>query len=60
MARELKLGSVGLMEAVKVASQSCHELAYWAQAAWGILQRIPQEAISQLESTMPEEVSFRL
>lgn len=57
VARELKLGSVGLMEAVKTASLSCHELAFWAQAAWTSLQRIPKDALDAVEASVPEEVS---
>lgn len=55
VARELKLSSVGLMDAVKAASQTCHELAYWAQQAYIVLQTIPQAAIAQVELNMPEE-----
>eukprot|EP00026_Physarum_polycephalum_P001678 Phypoly_transcript_01680.p1 GENE.Phypoly_transcript_01680~~Phypoly_transcript_01680.p1 ORF type:complete len:815 (+),score=170.21 Phypoly_transcript_01680:639-3083(+) len=55
VAIELQAGSVGLMEAVKTASLSCHELAFWAQLAWTNLQLIPKEAIAAIEANRPEE-----
>lgn len=55
--RELKLGSVGLTEAIKAASMSCNELAFWAQTAWTSLQSIPKEALDAVEANLPEEVS---